>query len=410
MFKRILLIILFLFPFSAEAYYLPNVEFRAFLPGTNLPVVNGFVYFYLAGTLQLQTVYSDSLCSVPLPNPVSLNTNGQPTTASGSVTAICANSALDIQIFDSGMNLIDSSMKNVSFQPLQTILSSEWIPVTGIPVYVSATQFTMTGNRTALFTVGRRVQIVITGGTIYGSVVSSSYGSGSTTVTVSFDSGSMNSGLSAVSVGLLNAVNESMPSIINEPLISFSASTQTNFTGPQVFTGTSTFNQTITGNSTFNLTAGGNFTFNGNINGNPIFTGNPILNGTAGFLETNIGSGSTGYDNCVGHSPTHQLECNYNSVGFFPIPQTIASGTFTMGTTSINVEVCLTENTIANVNFLATDSVIINSETVDTTANHGALSYNAVAAAGNVYIVVCNANTGSNRAPSANTWNYRVIR
>ena len=78
------------------------------------------------------------------------------------------------------------------------------------PTYISATQFSVTGNQTAIFTVGRRVKCTVTAGIVYGSITASVYTS-LTTLTVLLDSGSLDSGISIVALGILTPTNSAMP-------------------------------------------------------------------------------------------------------------------------------------------------------------------------------------------------------
>lgn len=94
--------------------------------------------------------------------------------------------------------------------------SPEWLNYGQSPTYVSATQFSVTGNQTSIYSVGRRVRAVVTAGTIYGSVSASSFAS-VTTVTVTWDSGNLDSGLSEVDVGILNPAFASFPALTNIP-------------------------------------------------------------------------------------------------------------------------------------------------------------------------------------------------
>jgi hypothetical protein len=87
--------------------------------------------------------------------------------------------------------------------------ASEWISGT-TPTFVSTTSFTLAGDQTATYTVGRRVRTVNSGGTIYSTIVSSVFGA-LTTVKVRNDSGVLDSGLSAVSYGIMAATNVSTP-------------------------------------------------------------------------------------------------------------------------------------------------------------------------------------------------------
>jgi len=91
-----------------------------------------------------------------------------------------------------------------------TTTIDQW--VTGnAPTYVSATSFTLVGDQTSDFHVGRRLKTTNTGGTIYSTIITSAYTS-LTTITVVNDSGTLDSGLSAVFYGILSAENVSSPS------------------------------------------------------------------------------------------------------------------------------------------------------------------------------------------------------
>lgn len=68
--------------------------------------------------------------------------------------------------------------------------------------YVDATNFRVTGDKTAIYHVGRRVRAIGTAPfTIYGRISATSYSSPNTTVTVVWDSGSLGASLSEVAVG-----------------------------------------------------------------------------------------------------------------------------------------------------------------------------------------------------------------
>lgn len=184
---------------------LMNPRFKAFVAGTDAPLAGGFVQFYLTGTTTPQDVFAEIACITPLTNPVQLDVNGE--------AEIYGNAVYDILVYDSTM-VLQYTMLGISFAPADTsttTTSQEWIAITGLPTYLSSTSFTVTGDQTSTFHVGRRVRAIITGGTIiYGGVVSSTYAV-STTVVISFDSGSLDSGLSNVKVGILDSRNTSIP-------------------------------------------------------------------------------------------------------------------------------------------------------------------------------------------------------
>jgi microcystin-dependent protein len=94
-----------------------------------------------------------------------------------------------------------------------SIYSSEWIQQNAVFTYISGTQFSTVGNVTSSFPAGIRIQAIVSAGTIYGTVTTSSASSYpvTTTVTVNWDSGSLDTGLSAVNIGIFSPVNSSVP-------------------------------------------------------------------------------------------------------------------------------------------------------------------------------------------------------
>ena len=87
----------------------------------------------------------------------------------------------------------------------------EWLNYVDTITFISGTQFSVPGNLTARYSVGRRIRASVTAGTVYGVITASAYTS-VTTVTVAIDSGSLDSGLSEVDVGILNPAYSSIPS------------------------------------------------------------------------------------------------------------------------------------------------------------------------------------------------------
>lgn len=92
--------------------------------------------------------------------------------------------------------------------------SPEWVAYGDTPTYVSGTSFTVPGNLASRYSVGRRVRTTNTGGTLYGTITASAYTS-LTTVTVSMDSGALDSGLSKVDVGIVMPGGSLLGSLIN---------------------------------------------------------------------------------------------------------------------------------------------------------------------------------------------------
>lgn len=79
--------------------------------------------------------------------------------------------------------------------------AASWIDLGHTPTYSSATAFTVTGNQTSIYEIGRRVRAInATLTTIYGTITASAY-TVTTLVTVAWDSGSLDNTVDEVAVG-----------------------------------------------------------------------------------------------------------------------------------------------------------------------------------------------------------------
>lgn len=171
------------------------------------PLNGGKIYTYLAGTTTPVATYTDDTGVTPQANPIILNSLGAPASPiwlTGGVTykfVIKDANDVTLRTIDdiSGINDFTSNA------------ADEWTLYGSAPTYTSATSFTLVGDQTLIFQVGRRLKSANTGGTIYSSILTSTYSAPNTTVTVVNDSGSLDAGMSAVSYALLNATNPSVP-------------------------------------------------------------------------------------------------------------------------------------------------------------------------------------------------------
>lgn len=103
----------------------------------------------------------------------------------------------------------------------------QWVREQNAFLFATPTSFTVTGlDVTGIYTTGRRVKTVNTGGTVYSTVTSSSFAA-NTTVNLANDSGSLDAGLSQVNYGLISKNN---PGYL-DPGTSFTARLTANQTG-----------------------------------------------------------------------------------------------------------------------------------------------------------------------------------
>ena len=198
---------------------MPSVNCSPFGPkpqfelSTGLPAVGYKLFFYVAGSVATkQDTYTNSTGSVANTNPVVLNANGQPSTelwfASGLAYKAVLAPSTDTDPPTSPVWTIDN-LRGINDT---TSTADQWIASGLTPTFISATQFTVAGDQTSTFSVGRRIKATVTAGTVYGTVTVSAFAA-VTTVTVSLDSGALDSGLSSVSVAFLTPDNSSVPGV-----------------------------------------------------------------------------------------------------------------------------------------------------------------------------------------------------
>lgn len=102
---------------------------------------------------------------------------------------------------------------------------SEWVDAAGgTPTWLSTTTFSVTGDQTPTYIVGRRIRVIDSGGTKYAYITAASFAIGVTTVTVLLDTGVLASPISSASLGLLTPTNPSLPLALDTfPIVSGSA-------------------------------------------------------------------------------------------------------------------------------------------------------------------------------------------
>ena len=89
---------------------------------------------------------------------------------------------------------------------------AQWIDYGHTPTRTANNIFTVVNDQTTTYQVGRRIWCEDSSN-LFGSIISSSFGSGVTTVTVRLDSGVLTSSLVRVSVGIISSINTSAPNI-----------------------------------------------------------------------------------------------------------------------------------------------------------------------------------------------------
>ncbi len=184
-------------------------EITQFSDGNGAPYAGAQLFTYSAGSSTKLGTYKTSAGSTSNTNPIVLDANGRIPfpiwlTAGSSYKFVLAPANDTDPPVSPIWSLDDITGINDSSSALD-----QW--VTGpTPTYVSATQFTLVGDQTTTFHVGRRVKTTNSGGTAYSTISVSAY-TALTTITVVNDSTTLDAGLSAVSYSLLSSTNDAIP-------------------------------------------------------------------------------------------------------------------------------------------------------------------------------------------------------
>lgn len=193
---------------------------QQFVTETGAPANGWLLNTYIAGSSTPVATYTDSTGTVPQSNPIVLNTLGFPTNGqiwltSGTLTKFQLTDALgNVKKTEDNVGGINDSTNTVT----------QWISSGLTPTYISATSFSLIGDQTTDFHIGRRLQFLTTAGTVYGAIVTSAYTT-LTTVTVRMDlATALDSGLSVVNLSILRADHGAVP-IGAVPILTQSAST-----------------------------------------------------------------------------------------------------------------------------------------------------------------------------------------
>jgi len=179
---------------------------QQFFDSNGDPLSGGKIYFYETGTTTLKDVYSSSSATIPLSNPVVLDSSGR--------AEIWIDGFYTMKVYTS-TDVLVYSVDNISSQYYTGGASSEWIDFQSDATYVSTTQFSVVGNYATSFEVGRRIKAVFSGATYYGTITAVSVAGSPvvTTVTVDMDTTPLADPITSVSYAILSSSNISLPTI-----------------------------------------------------------------------------------------------------------------------------------------------------------------------------------------------------
>lgn len=174
------------------------------------PLIGGTIETYLAGSSTPLNTFTDANGLITQTNPIVLNALGQ----SDNLIWLTSGSLYKFIVKDSLGN-VQNTLDNIQGVNELVVNLDQWISSAITPTYINATTFSLSGDQTSIYQIGRRLRLSVTAGTLYGAVQSAIYGA-STTVTVKLDSGVLDAGLSSLSYGILTPDNSSLPSIFED--------------------------------------------------------------------------------------------------------------------------------------------------------------------------------------------------
>lgn len=184
-----------------------------FLDSNGDPYVGAQLFVYEAGTSTKYTTTKDSAGVSNHANPIILNNEGVIADGSGAAQAMWQSAGQSVKLVLAPAGDTDPPVSPIrTYDNIPSINDTtdlgQWASGPA-PTYVDATNFTVTGDQTSSLHVGRRLRLVVTAGTVYGVITETAYTT-LTTVTVLLDSGSLDSGLSEVSLSIITNTNHSI--------------------------------------------------------------------------------------------------------------------------------------------------------------------------------------------------------
>lgn len=171
-------------------------------------LAGGKLYTYLAGSTTPKATWTTGTQAVPNANPVILGSDGRP---ANEIWLEGGTNNYKFSLTDSNDVLL-GTWDNITGIAASNALQSEWVPSGLTPTYISPNSFSVQGNQSTIFSAYRRLQIFLGSGAAYGSVVSTTFALGVTTVVTAMDSTPIDATISAVSYGFVSSTNPSLPS------------------------------------------------------------------------------------------------------------------------------------------------------------------------------------------------------
>lgn len=165
---------------------------------------------FVAGSSTPLATYTDATGSTPHDDPIIVNALGYPT--QGPIWLI-EGLMYKFQVLDEN-DVVKYTVDNIAGINDSATTTSQWVATGATPTYISPTTFSLLGDQTSEFHLGRMAQMQTTAGTVYGKIIETAFTT-LTTVTLLMTPGqALDSGLSSVSLSFLRADNQALPNPI----------------------------------------------------------------------------------------------------------------------------------------------------------------------------------------------------
>lgn len=180
-------------------------------------LVGGKIFVYQAGTNTPIDTWTTSTQQTKNANPIILDATGRVVNQ----IWLQGGNAYKFILQDPFGNQIGSTWDNIVGINDPSSNQSQWISTGLAPTYINANQFSVLGNYITTFTVPRRIQAIVTAGIIYGTISASTYSAGFTIVTVTWDSTTLDAGLTQVNVANIFQLSANLSASSGSSLVGF---------------------------------------------------------------------------------------------------------------------------------------------------------------------------------------------
>jgi len=199
-------------------------EKQTFFDANSNELSGGKLFVYLAGTTTKATSYAETDGVSPNSNPIVLNSRGEVPNGlyvnGGATYKLVLAPSTDTDPPTSPIWTRDNLTPTNDVSTSAAV--SEWLVSPYVVSFSNGTTFTVSGDVTSVYQVGRRVRATIGSGNLYGTISSSVFAVGTTTVIVRWDSGAIDGTLTAVDYSLLSGTNSAVPVPSDAAIVTYS--------------------------------------------------------------------------------------------------------------------------------------------------------------------------------------------